>query len=82
MAYLLFLTEDAREQLRALPNELRRDIGFRLEGLRRGFVGDIKKLEGAGNRYRLRVGSYRVLFRLDASSLEVYAVKQRKNAYD
>lgn len=82
MAYSILLTTEAREQLRALPNDLRRDIGFRLEGLQKNFAGDIKKLEGAGNRYRLRVGIDRVLFRLDAGTMEVYAVKQRKNAYD
>jgi len=32
--------------------------------------------------YRLRVGGYRILFRTDANTIDVYAVKQRKGAYE
>jgi mRNA-degrading endonuclease RelE of RelBE toxin-antitoxin system len=46
------------------------------------FVGDIKKLEAARDHYRLRVGAHRILFRLDGAAIEVYAVTQRKNAYE
>ena len=82
MAYQLFLSEEARERLRALPEELRRSIGYRLHLLQQEFVGDIKKLEGQRNHYRLRVGGHRILFRMDANRIEVYAVKQRKDAYE
>ncbi len=82
MAYQLFISEEAREQIRALPEELRRNIGRRLDGLQQEFSGDIKKLEGLRNHYRLRVGEHRVLFRMNADAIEVYAVKQRKNAYE
>ena len=63
------------------PKVVRRQIGRRLETLAESFQGDVKKLEGQKNRYRLRVGSYRVLFRLDGPVIHVYAVKQRKEAY-
>ena len=43
---------------------------------------DIRKLEGQRSHYRLRVGSYRILFRLIGNRIEVYAVKQRKDAYE
>jgi len=32
------------------------------------FQGDIMKLEGERNRYRRRVGDYRVFFRVDRAS--------------
>ena len=82
MAYELFISEEARGQFRSLPEELRKNIGYRLDLLQRAFTGDIKKLEGSRNRYRLRVGGYRILFRLDINIIEVYAVKQRKDAYE
>ena len=45
--------------------------------------GDVKKLEGKlKDHYRLRVGTHRVLFRLLDGIIEVYAVKQRKEAYE
>ena len=69
MAYELFISEEAREQLRSPPEELRRHIGYRLHLLQREFTGDIKKLEGSRNHYRLRVGGYRILFRMDTNIL-------------
>jgi mRNA-degrading endonuclease RelE of RelBE toxin-antitoxin system len=62
MTYELFISEEAREQLRALPGEQRRSIGQRLHQLQQQFTGDIKKLEGQRSRYRLRVGTYKFCF--------------------
>ncbi|PYI91809.1 MAG: plasmid stabilization protein [Verrucomicrobia bacterium] len=44
--------------------------------------GDVRKLEGKSNRYRLRVGRYRVLFTLERNLIAIYAVKDRKEAYE
>jgi mRNA interferase RelE/StbE len=82
LAYRLVISDEAREQLRGLPEELRRNIGHRIDLLQREFAGDVKKLEGLRNHYRLRVSGYRILFRINADIIEVYAVKQRKNAYE
>jgi mRNA-degrading endonuclease RelE of RelBE toxin-antitoxin system len=62
--YQLIIDEAALEQLRALPKEIRGNIGHCLEMLQNSFQGDVKKLEGDERRYRLRVGHHRVLFRL------------------
>jgi mRNA-degrading endonuclease RelE of RelBE toxin-antitoxin system len=77
----LFLSDEALGQLRALPKGLRRRIGERLNVLESDFQGDIKKLAGTENKYRLRVGNHRVLFRLAGNQIQVYAVKDRKEAY-
>ena len=50
--------------------------------LQNGLAGDVKKLAAAEKKYRLRVSSYRVLFRLEGSQISVYAVKDRKEAYE
>lgn len=82
MQYRLVITEAAIQQLRDLPKDLRKNIGFRIEGLCNDLQGDVKKLKGQGNRYRLRVGGYRVLFTLARDEIAVYAVKDRKAAYE
>jgi mRNA interferase RelE/StbE len=82
MRYGLLISEEARDQLRALPKALRRNIGQRLDALQNGLSGDVKKLTAREHKYRLRVGSYRVLFQLEGSSIFVYAVKHRKEAYE
>ena len=40
----LEIKEEARQQLRALPKEQRRNIGRRLDALQSNLSGDIKKL--------------------------------------
>ena len=80
--YSLLISEEAREQLRALPKPLRRNIGQRLDALQDGLAGDVKKLTAREHKYRLRVGSYRVLFRLEGPVIFVYAVKHRREAYE
>ncbi len=74
MTYQLLLSEGAREQLKALPKPSRRRIGLSLT-LQTDLDGDVKKLSARDQEYRLRVGSYRVLFRLDRAVIEVYAVR-------
>jgi mRNA interferase RelE/StbE len=80
--YNLLLSDEAREQLRALPKTLRRNIGQRLDALQSGLAGDVKKLTAREHKYRLRVGSYRLLFRLEGAVIFVYAVKHRREAYE
>jgi mRNA-degrading endonuclease RelE of RelBE toxin-antitoxin system len=54
MRYRLEIKEEARRQLRALPKEQRRNIGGRLDALQNDLVGNIKKLTGRTQEYRLR----------------------------
>jgi mRNA interferase RelE/StbE len=82
MLYEIALTEAAREQLRALPKPIRGNIGYRLTRMQEDLAGDVRKLSAHDNEYRLRVGSYRVLFRLEGNVIQVYAVKDRKAAYE
>jgi mRNA-degrading endonuclease RelE of RelBE toxin-antitoxin system len=80
--YRIEISEKAREQLRALPKQMCRNVGQRMEAMRDDLHGDVLKLREKGNRYRLRVGAYRVLFVLAGDAIQVYAVKDRKQAYD
>ncbi|MEO6992780.1 MAG: type II toxin-antitoxin system RelE/ParE family toxin [Lacunisphaera sp.] len=81
MRYQLEIAEEALEQLRALRKELRQRIGQKLDALQTDLQGDVKKLAGQAGKYRLRVGSHRVLFTLEKDQICVYLVKDRKNAY-
>ena len=80
--YRLEIKDEAREQLRALPKQHRRNIGQRLDALQNDLAGDVKKLAARSHEYRLRVGSFRVLFMLEGDLIVVYAVKDRKEAYE
>jgi mRNA interferase RelE/StbE len=81
MQYRLDFSEEAREELRALPREQRRRIGQKLDALQTDLQGDVKKLAGQVGKYRLRVGTYRLLFTLEKDLIFVHSVKDRKDAY-
>ena len=80
--FQLFISEETLEQLRALPKDLRKRIGEKLSELETDFAGKVKKLTGTENKYRLRIGNHRVLFQLAGNQIQVYAVKDRKEAYE
>ena len=44
-------------------------------------AGDVKKLKGIQNSYRLRVGSVRVLFEKDGDKIHVVKIDNRGDAY-
>ena len=82
MRYRLEIKEEARQQLRALSKEQRQNVGRRLDMLQNNLAGDVKKLTSKTHEYRLRVGSFRVLFMLEADLISVYRVSDRKEAYE
>jgi mRNA-degrading endonuclease RelE of RelBE toxin-antitoxin system len=50
--------------------------------LQSNLSGDVKKLTAKTHEYRLRVGTLRVLFTLEKDPINVYAVRDRKKAYE
>ncbi len=65
-----------------LPKEARRLIGGKIELLQDGLTGDVKKLKGFKQKYRLRAGNYRVLFELEGATIVIYDVGDRKDIYE
>jgi mRNA-degrading endonuclease RelE of RelBE toxin-antitoxin system len=82
MAKRIAWTDSAKSDLRAIDQKTALHI---LHGLARFAVlgvGDVKQLQGIEPpEFRLRVGEYRVRFRDLADSLEILAVKHRREAY-
>lgn len=58
MRYRLLLSEEARDQLRDLSQDVRKNIGQRIDRLQTDLTGDVKKLSARDGKYRLRVGSF------------------------
>ena len=80
MRYRIEISEKAREQLRALPKEMRRNVGQRIETMRDDLRGDVLKLRDKGNRYRLRIGTFRVLFVLAGDVISSLCCKRSKGS--
>jgi mRNA interferase RelE/StbE len=81
MRYPIAIPDTVKAQLRTMTDSARQEIGYKLFLLQEDLSGDIKKLKGSRNQYRLRVGNYRVLFELEGDTITVYALGHRKDIY-
>ncbi len=82
MRYQIDFVPSALKQLRALPKDARRLIGSKLDRAQNDLAGDVKKLKGFKDKYRLRAGNYRVLFELEGAGIVVYDVGDRRDVYE
>ena len=82
MNYEVDFVASALEQLSAMPKDARHLIGGKLNRAQQDLTGDVKKLKGFKNKYRLRAGNYRVLFELEGDCIVVYDVGNRKDIYE
>jgi mRNA-degrading endonuclease RelE of RelBE toxin-antitoxin system len=82
MAKRIDWTDSAKADVRAIDQKTALHI---LHGLARFAVqgvGDVKQLQGIEpTEFRLRVGEYRIRFRDSADSIQILAVKHRREAY-
>lgn len=77
-------TRSALKELAGIPAKDRSRIRQSIEALATDAPGlDVKKLQGATDEYRLRVGDWRVLFVKEADRLIIIiiAVRHRREAY-
>ncbi len=81
MEYTIQMENPARKELRKLPPNVQDDVGRAIEHLKHDLAGDVKKQEGQKGVYRLRVGNYRVLFRLEGTQIVIYRIRIRGKAY-
>jgi len=84
MKYKVFLERKASKKLESIEQSDKDTIKNKIAKLKDGFVPelDIKKLKGYPNHYRLRVGRYRILFKLlEDRVIIVFAILPRKKAY-
>jgi len=83
MAYTVYLKRSAEKELKELPTKLHDKIVEALLLLRENpFPRNVKKLHGREG-FRIRVGSYRVLYLVDdeKKKIEVVSVGDRKEVY-
>ena len=81
MKYILAFKPRARKDLKTLGSENLQRVLEKIEALTDNVAGDVKKLTDHTPEFRLRVGDYRVLFEIDGSTIIVYRVVHRREAY-
>ena len=80
----VFLSRKAEKALQEAPSEIKRRLDERISELSRTpFPAGCKKLRGAPNAYRLRIGDFRVLYAiLKKDEILVFKIARRETAYD
>jgi mRNA interferase RelE/StbE len=83
MPYAVHLKRSAEKELADLPQEMQKRIIKRLLTLKANPRPPGAKKLGGGERYRIRVGDYRVLYTIDDAlqKIEVSAVGHRREVY-
>jgi mRNA interferase RelE/StbE len=83
MRYAVHLKRSAEKELAGLPNKMHRKIIERLLSLQDNPRPPGSKKLGGGERYRIRIGDYRVLYTIDDAmqKIEVSAVGHRREVY-
>ena len=72
LMYKIIIKKPAKKFIDKLPINEKKRLVAAIEGL--PYNGDIKRLQGYDGYYRLRVGSYRIIFHVDNGELIVYVV--------
>ena len=81
MQFQIEFKSRAIKDLRALDTDTKARIVSKIEGLEDNLAGDVKRLTNFTPEYRLRVGTYRVLFEIEADRVIIYRIKHRRDAY-
>jgi mRNA interferase RelE/StbE len=74
--------DSALGDLEDLPPKQRAQILRKIERLRHGLHGDIKRLRESDVTYRLRMGDYRILFDVKENVIVVRRIGHRKSIYE
>jgi mRNA interferase RelE/StbE len=72
----------AAKEFRSLPEQIQERVSEAVEKLRLDpFPPGARKLVGPGKLYRLRIGSYRLVYRIEESGIFITRIRHRKDAY-
>lgn len=84
-AYTVHATRRAEQELRRLPQDVIRRIDAVLEQLQQNPRprGAVKLTGQQDSHWRIRVGTYRILYQIDDQHrrVDIYRIKHRRNAY-
>ena len=81
MQYTVEIMQKAIKDLKKIDKSKVSVVINKIHNLENGLEGNIKKLTNFTPEYRLRVGSYRVLFEIEGEKIIIYRIKHRKDAY-
>ncbi len=81
----ILATKKAEKQIRSLPFHIKKKIDELIDHLKEDPLPakryDLKKIRGKKDVYRIRIGNYRVIYKIQNDVIIILLVIQRKQAY-
>jgi mRNA interferase RelE/StbE len=82
----VYLSSRAESSLKKSPENIRKKIMAIIDSLERNYFPkgyDIKKMKGFEGTYRIRIGDYRLIYRVDFHEKRIFVISifPRKKAY-
>ena len=71
----------AAKDLKTIPKKDAANIIEKINGMKDGLKGDVKRLTNFTPEYRLRYGNWRVLFEVEGDRIIIYRIMNRKDVY-
>ena len=81
MIYKIEIKPKAIKDGKKIPRNILKRIFEKIEILQNDLEGDVKHLTNFTPEYRLRVGSYRILFEIENNQIKIYRIMHRKEVY-
>jgi mRNA interferase RelE/StbE len=84
MPYTIEFTASARREFLALERQVQRRISAKMTELAKDPIPpSARKYQGADNHWRIRIGDYRVIYRIERSRLVIVIVRvgHRREVY-
>jgi mRNA interferase RelE/StbE len=84
MRYVLEFTASALKEFQALGRQIQRRVSDKANALcENPFPAGVKKLQGQVDHFRIRVGDYRVIYRVDGKRVVIVIVRigHRREVY-
>ncbi|TFG10023.1 type II toxin-antitoxin system RelE/ParE family toxin [Candidatus Heimdallarchaeota archaeon] len=81
--FKVYITPSASKKLGKLPRKIKQQITDFIKILDEPFISASRKLQGRDNTYRVRIGDYRILYKIyiKKHSVVIINVEHRKQAY-
>ena len=84
MAFIIEFTSSAHREVKALERAVPRRLASHIDELAENpFPASSKKLKGQPDHYRLRIGDYRIIYRIEKKRVTIVVVKigHRREVY-
>lgn len=75
---IFYFSKQSEKYLHALPRTVSLKLLEKIEKIPKG---DIKRLAGRTDEYRLRFGKFRVLFYIESDTVKVFKIDSRGDVY-